>query len=41
MELKDLGAARALYTGAGFTPCAPFGAYGPDRHSTFLTLAPR
>jgi putative acetyltransferase len=32
-------AARALYTGAGFTPCAPFGAYHPDRHSTFLTLA--
>lgn len=30
-------AARALYTGAGFTPCAPFGAYTPDRHSMFLT----
>ena len=29
--------ARALYTGAGFTPCAPFGAYRPDRHSVFLT----
>ena len=33
-------AARALYAGAGFTPCAPFGAYRPDRHSTFLTPPP-
>jgi hypothetical protein len=32
-------AARSLYAVAGFTPCAPFGAYRPDRHSTFLTLA--
>jgi putative acetyltransferase len=32
-------AARALYTAAGFTTCPPFGAYRPDRHSTFLTLA--
>ena len=32
-------AARALYAGAGFTPCEPFGAYRPDRHSVFLTLA--
>ena len=32
-------AARALYTGAGFVPCDPFGPYHPDRHSTFLTLA--
>ena len=31
-------AARALYTGAGFAPCDPFGAYQPDRHSVFLTL---
>ena len=31
-------AARALYAGAGFTPCEPFGAYRPDRHSVFLTL---
>ena len=31
--------ARSLYAGAGFTPCAPFGAYRPDRHSQFLTLA--
>ncbi len=32
-------AARALYTGAGFTPCEPFGDYRPDRHSMFLTRA--
>ena len=31
-------AARALYASAGFTECAPFGAYRPDRHSTFLTV---
>jgi putative acetyltransferase len=31
-------AARALYGSAGFMKCAPFGAYSPDRHSTFLTL---
>ncbi len=31
--------ARSLYSAAGFTPCEPFGAYRPDRHSTFLTLA--
>jgi hypothetical protein len=30
-------AARALYSGAGFTPCEPFGDYRPDRHSMFLT----
>ena len=32
-------AARASYAGAGFSACAPFGAYRPDRHSVFLTLA--
>lgn len=30
-------AARSLYAAAGFTPCEPFGAYRPDRHSVFLT----
>jgi putative acetyltransferase len=30
--------ARALYAKAGFVPCAPFGSYGPDHHSTYLTL---
>ena len=29
--------ARSLYAGAGFTECAPFGAYRTDRHSAFLT----
>lgn len=31
-------AARRLYQRHGFVPCAPFGDYGPDPHSTFLTL---
>jgi hypothetical protein len=31
--------ARSLYTNAGFTPCGPFGDYGPSRHSTFMTLS--
>jgi putative acetyltransferase len=31
--------ARSLYTGAGFTPCAPFGDYRPSRDSTFMTLS--
>lgn len=30
--------ARALYARHGFTECAPFGSYRPDRHSTFMTL---
>ena len=36
---RAFDAARVLYTRAGFTPCPPFGAYSPDRHSMFLTLA--
>jgi putative acetyltransferase len=31
--------ARALYAGAGFRPCGPFGSYGPSPSSTFMTLA--
>ena len=31
--------ARALYASRGFAPCGPFAGYGPDPHSTFLTLA--
>lgn len=31
--------ARALYARAGFTPCGPFGAYGPSPNSHFMTLA--
>jgi putative acetyltransferase len=30
--------ARALYRGAGFRYCAPFGEYGPSPHSVFMTL---
>ncbi|MGD7789535.1 GNAT family N-acetyltransferase [Propionibacteriaceae bacterium Y1700] len=30
--------ARALYQRHGFSVCAPFGEYGPDPHSTFMTL---
>jgi putative acetyltransferase len=30
--------AHALYAGAGFTPCGPFGGYRPGPNSTFLTL---
>jgi putative acetyltransferase len=31
--------ARSLYASAGFTPCAPFGDYGPSPNSVFMTLA--
>ncbi|WP_337003876.1 MULTISPECIES: GNAT family N-acetyltransferase [unclassified Microbacterium] len=30
--------ARALYAGAGFRECGPFGSYPADPHSTFMTL---
>jgi putative acetyltransferase len=30
--------ARALYAKAGFVPCAPFGSYTLDQHSTYMTL---
>lgn len=30
--------ARALYAGAGFTVCGPFGDYREDPHSVFMTL---
>nr|WP_237439653.1 hypothetical protein [Amycolatopsis rubida] len=29
--------ARALYTRAGFTPCAPFGSYRDDPSGTYLS----
>ena len=29
--------ARALYSGAGFVPCGPFGDYEPSPNSTFMT----
>ena len=31
--------ARALYEGAGFAPCEPFGSYRGGPHNVFLTLA--
>lgn len=31
-------AARGLYTRAGFAECRPFGGYGPDPNSIFMTL---
>ncbi|MBE1875786.1 GNAT family N-acetyltransferase [Myceligenerans pegani] len=30
--------ARRLYARHGFTECGPFAGYGPDPHSTFMTL---
>ncbi|HMM94220.1 GNAT family N-acetyltransferase [Phycicoccus sp.] len=33
------GPAHGLYRAHGFTDCAPFGDYRPDRHSIFLTRA--
>jgi putative acetyltransferase len=31
--------ARALYSGAGFVPCGPFGGYQPSADNLFMTLA--
>ena len=31
--------AQALYASVGFVPCGPFGDYGPDPNSVFMTLA--
>jgi putative acetyltransferase len=31
--------ARALYRGAGFVPCGPFGSYQPTGDNFFMTLA--
>ena len=31
--------ARALYAGAGFEPCGPFGDYRPSANSVFMTLS--
>lgn len=33
--------ARAFYRKAGFTDCPPFGSYGADPNSVFMTLALR
>jgi putative acetyltransferase len=37
--LDAYAAARALYIGAGFQPCAPFADYCESPNSTFMTLA--
>jgi putative acetyltransferase len=34
----EFGPARALYTGAGFAVCGPFGDYPDSSHSVFMTL---
>ena len=31
--------ARSLYERAGFSPCGPFGDYGPSPNSAFMTMA--
>jgi len=36
---EGFAAARALYTGAGFRPCGPFGDYRASPNSTFMVLA--
>ncbi|WP_409185377.1 GNAT family N-acetyltransferase [Amycolatopsis sp. VS8301801F10] len=36
-SMEFFAPARALYTRAGFTPCAPFGSYRDDPNSTYLT----
>jgi putative acetyltransferase len=35
---EEFAPARALYAGAGFVACEPFGDYEPSRNSTFMTL---
>ncbi|KHL09993.1 UNVERIFIED_CONTAM: GCN5 family acetyltransferase [Mumia flava] len=37
-SMEYFAPARALYASAGFTECAPFGAYREDPNSTFMTL---
>ena len=39
--MDAFAAARALYAGAGFTECEPFGDYRPSDVSTFMTIALR
>jgi putative acetyltransferase len=35
--MEEFAPARALYAGAGFVACEPFGDYEPSRNSTFMT----
>jgi putative acetyltransferase len=37
-SMAAFDAARALYEGAGFEPCDPFGDYRPSRNSIYMTL---
>jgi putative acetyltransferase len=37
-SMAEFAAARALYLGAGFSPCAPFGDYRAGPHNVFFTL---
>ncbi len=36
--MAALAPARALYGGAGFTTCGPFGDYRPSANSTSMSL---
>ena len=36
--MEAFAAARALYSGAGFVPCDPFGDYSPSRNSVYMTM---
>lgn len=36
-SMEFFAPARALYTKAGFVPCAPFGSYTEDPNSVFMT----
>jgi putative acetyltransferase len=37
--MEAFAPARALYAGAGFVPCGPFGDYEPSPNSRYMTLA--
>jgi putative acetyltransferase len=37
-SMEAFAPARALYEGAGFTPCDPFGDYRRSPHSVYLTI---
>jgi putative acetyltransferase len=36
--MESFAGARRLYARLGFVPCGPFGEYGPDPNSAFMTL---
>lgn len=37
-SMEFFAPARALYAKAGFVPCLPFGSYGLDHNSAYMTL---